>query len=168
MLAVTDHDITDGISEAIAAANDAQITIVPGIEISVTWAHQTVHVLGLHIDPDNSRLQAGIRKLQEYRVWRAEEIDRKLEKFGISGALAGAMIKTPKFHGVGAASYIRVDHFKGISLAGVTNYESSRGLSIALVNVAKELHGVQLGLINYAGNNKFLKFFPIINTHLYD
>jgi len=90
VLAVTDHDITDGISEAITAANDAQLTIVPGIEISVTWAHQTIHVVGLHIDRDNDELQAGIKKLQDHRVWRAEEIGRKLEKAGIPGGLEAA------------------------------------------------------------------------------
>jgi len=90
VLAVTDHDITDGLSEAIAAANDAQLTFVPGIEVSVTWAHQTIHVVGLHIDPDNVELQTGIKKLQEYRNWRAAEISRKLEKAGIPGALDAA------------------------------------------------------------------------------
>jgi predicted metal-dependent phosphoesterase TrpH len=90
VLAVTDHDITDGLTEAMAAANDAQLTIVPGIEISVTWAHQTIHVVGLHIDPDNPQLQTGIKKLQTHRQWRAEEIARKLEKAGIPGSLEGA------------------------------------------------------------------------------
>jgi len=90
VLAVTDHDITDGISEAIVAANDAQITFVPGIEISVTWLHQTIHVVGLHIDPDNVELQSGIKKLQDYRNERAEKISLKLEKAGIPGALEAA------------------------------------------------------------------------------
>ncbi|MGD8784360.1 MAG: PHP domain-containing protein [Thioalkalispiraceae bacterium] len=90
VLAITDHDITDGITEAMAAANDANLIFVPGIEISVTWAQQTLHVVGLHIDPDNLQLQTGIKKLQDYRRWRAEEIARKLEKAGIPGALEGA------------------------------------------------------------------------------
>ena len=90
VLAVTDHDITDGLDEAIDAANDAEISLVPGIEISVTWAHQTIHVIGLHIDPQNSVLQAGLKKLQEFRVWRAEEIARRLEKAGYPGALEAA------------------------------------------------------------------------------
>jgi len=90
VLAVTDHDITDGISEAIVAANDAQITFVPGIEISVTWLHQTIHVVGLHIDPENIELQNGIKKLQDYRNERAEKISLKLEKAGIPGALEAA------------------------------------------------------------------------------
>lgn len=87
VLAVTDHDITDGIAEAMAAARDAGIGFVPGIELSVTWEHQTIHIVGLHIDPDNELLQAGIQQIQEHRNWRAEEMDRKLEKAGIPGAL---------------------------------------------------------------------------------
>jgi hypothetical protein len=85
---MTDHDITDGLIEAIDAANDAELAFVPGIEISVTWAHQTIHVVGLHIDPQNKELQAGIKKLQEYRVSRAEKIAQRLESAGIPGAYA--------------------------------------------------------------------------------
>jgi len=88
VLAITDHDITDGLAEAITVANDIDITLVPGIEISVTWAHQTIHMLGLYIDPDNAELQAGIKRLQEFRVRRAEQMSLKLDKAGIPGALA--------------------------------------------------------------------------------
>jgi len=90
VLAITDHDITDGLSEAITAANDAELAFVPGIEISITWAHQTIHMLGLHIDPANAELQAGIKNLQAFREVRAARISEKLEKAGISGALAAA------------------------------------------------------------------------------
>jgi 3',5'-nucleoside bisphosphate phosphatase len=37
VLALTDHDVTDGVPEAQAAAQQAGITLVPGVEISVTW-----------------------------------------------------------------------------------------------------------------------------------
>ena len=88
VLAVTDHDVTSGLTEAKAAAVVNNIGLVPGIEISVTWAHQTIHVVGLNIDPGNSLLQSGLEKLHAFRVWRAEEIARRLDKALIPGSLA--------------------------------------------------------------------------------
>lgn len=90
VLAVTDHDATAGLAEAQAAATRQGIELVPGIEISVTWAHQTIHVLGLQIDPTSSILQHGLEKLHAFRLWRAEEIARRLEKARIPGSLAAA------------------------------------------------------------------------------
>ncbi|MBS1235849.1 MAG: metal-dependent phosphoesterase [Proteobacteria bacterium] len=90
VLALTDHDVTDGVPEAQAAAQQAGITLVPGVEISVTWGAQTVHVVGLQIDITHPGLQAGLARLREFREWRAEEIGRRLAKAGIPGATEGA------------------------------------------------------------------------------
>lgn len=90
VLALTDHDQTAGLSEAARAAREADIKFVPGIELSVTWSHQTFHIVGLGIDPGCASLQAGIERISAFRLWRAEEIDRRLAKKGIHGALDGA------------------------------------------------------------------------------
>jgi 3',5'-nucleoside bisphosphate phosphatase len=90
VLALTDHDVTDGVIEAALAARPAGLTLVPGVEISVTWNNQTVHVVGLNIDVTNAALQQGLARLREFRDWRAVEIDRRLAKHRIHGALAGA------------------------------------------------------------------------------
>ena len=92
VLALTDHDVTDGVPEAQAAAQQAGITLVPGVEISVTWGAQTVHVVGLQIDITHPGLQAGLARLREFREWRAEEIGRRLAKAGIPGATEGARV----------------------------------------------------------------------------
>ena len=89
-LALTDHDVTDGLAEAGLAAQQGGLNFVPGIEISVTWRHQTIHIVGLHIDAEDATLQAGLTKLREFRDWRGEEIGRRLAKSGIEGAYAGA------------------------------------------------------------------------------
>lgn len=89
VLALTDHDTTDGIREAAAAAV-AGLRLVPGAEISITWQSQTIHVLGLGIDPGCDELQAGLAQLREFRDWRAEEIGRRLARAGIGGAWTGA------------------------------------------------------------------------------
>jgi len=90
VLALTDHDVTDGVPEAQAAAQQAGITLVPGVEISVTWGAQTVHIVGLQIDIAHPGLQAGLARLREFREWRAEEIGRRLAKAGIPGATEAA------------------------------------------------------------------------------
>jgi predicted metal-dependent phosphoesterase TrpH len=90
VLALTDHDVTDGVPEAQAAAERAGITLVPGVEISVTWGAQTVHVVGLQIDINSPELQNGLARLREFRDWRAEEIGRRLAKAGIPGAIEDA------------------------------------------------------------------------------
>jgi len=90
VLALTDHDNTDGIGEAQAAARSIGLQLVSGVEVSVTWGTQTVHVVGLGVDAGEPTLQAGLRGLREFRRWRAEEIARRLEKQGIAGAYEGA------------------------------------------------------------------------------
>jgi predicted metal-dependent phosphoesterase TrpH len=90
VLALTDHDVTAGLDEAAAAARAAGIELVPGVEVSVTWNAQTVHVVGLCIDPAHTGLQQGLLRLREFREWRAGEIGRRLGKAGIADATAGA------------------------------------------------------------------------------
>ena len=90
VLALTDHDVTDGIAEAHAAAQEQDVRLIAGVEVSVTWNGATVHILGLGIDPACDELQQGLKKLREFREWRAAEIGRRLEASGIAGALEGA------------------------------------------------------------------------------
>lgn len=92
VLALTDHDTTDGLDEAGRQADAAGLRLIPGVEISVSWRSITVHVLGLHIDPLDDALQAGLADLRVFRDWRAEEIGRRLERAGIRGAYAGACL----------------------------------------------------------------------------
>ncbi|MET0101516.1 MAG: PHP domain-containing protein [Sedimenticola sp.] len=90
VLALTDHDTTEGLEEAEAAALKAGICLVPGVEVSVTWNKQVIHLVGLGVDRTNSGLQQGLAKLRTFRDWRAEEIARRLEKSGIPGSYEGA------------------------------------------------------------------------------
>jgi predicted metal-dependent phosphoesterase TrpH len=90
VLALTDHDVTDGLDEARAAALAVGLEFVSGVEVSVTWGTQTVHVVGLGVAPDEPTLQAGLEGLRKFREWRAEEIACRLAKHGIAEAYAGA------------------------------------------------------------------------------
>jgi predicted metal-dependent phosphoesterase TrpH len=91
VLALTDHDEVAGVAEAATAAAAVGIALLPGVEISVSWGRQTVHIVGLNIDPVNAELNHGLEQLRAYRLWRGEEIGRKLERAGIEGAYAGAL-----------------------------------------------------------------------------
>lgn len=91
VLALTDHDATSGLAEAARAAGELGVTLVHGVEISVTWGHQLLHIVGLGIDPGNDTLQRGLSGLRDFRVRRAVEMGRRLEKRGIAGAYDGAL-----------------------------------------------------------------------------
>jgi len=90
VLSLTDHDGTEGIAEAKLAARDLPIELLAGVEISVTWGANTLHIVGLNIDIENIQLQSGLTALREYRHGRAVEMAKRLEKAGIHGAYEGA------------------------------------------------------------------------------
>ena len=90
VLALTDHDTTEGLAELAAAARRRGIRVVNGVEISVSWGSQVIHLVGLGFDPDAEALRQGLAGLRRFRDWRAEEIGRRLEKAGIPGAYQGA------------------------------------------------------------------------------
>ncbi|SIN94177.1 hypothetical protein SAMN05443662_1064 [Sulfurivirga caldicuralii] len=83
-LALTDHDTCAGIEAARQAAKSAGITLIPGIELSVSWAGRTIHVVGLGIDPAAPALQAFIKQVQAARQARAEAICDRLQKIGLT------------------------------------------------------------------------------------
>jgi len=89
--ALTDHDETAGLQEAQAAAYDAGIDFLAGVEISASFAGQSVHIVGLGIDPHNATLQQGLAHLRASRIPRAQEMGRQLHSAGIPNAYEGAL-----------------------------------------------------------------------------
>ena len=53
--ALTDHDTVDGISEALSAGEASRLEVIPGVELSTEYNETEIHVVGLFIDPANSR-----------------------------------------------------------------------------------------------------------------
>jgi len=86
-LALTDHDTTDGLKEAQIAAEQQDITLIPGIELSASWQKKCLHIVGLGIDPEHPALFDGIETQQKIRIERASKIAEKLNKKRIGGAL---------------------------------------------------------------------------------
>lgn len=107
VLALTDHDELAGIAEAADAARVAGIRFVPGVEISVTWAETTIHIVGLGIDPADAELAAHLGHLRASRGQRAERIAAEFDALGIPGTLAGAycFAENPKL--IGRAHFAR-------------------------------------------------------------
>lgn len=91
VLALTDHDEVSGVAAATKRADQLGLRLVPGVEISVTWAGRTVHIVGLGIDPDNPDLNEGLQVLRAGRRQRALEMADRLESLGFTGAYSGAM-----------------------------------------------------------------------------
>jgi len=89
--ALTDHDEVDGIAEARAAASAIGLHYVAGVEISVTWASTTVHIVGLQIDERNAALVNGLATTRNGREKRAREIAAELAAVGVPGAFDGAL-----------------------------------------------------------------------------
>ena len=94
--ALTDHDEVKGLAEARSAAEGLGMRFIDGVEISVTWRPEpaakgtTIHMVGLQIDPANSTLLAGLRRIRLGRDVRAAAMARGLEIAGIPGALEGS------------------------------------------------------------------------------
>jgi predicted metal-dependent phosphoesterase TrpH len=90
-LALTDHDDVTGIAAAQATADALGLTLIPGVEISVTWGGQTVHIVGLRIDPAHPELVAGLAEIRRGRQERARRMSDDLARSaGITGAYEGA------------------------------------------------------------------------------
>ena len=88
---LTDHDEIGGQTRAAAAACALGMDYLSGTEISVTFAGETVHIVGLGFDADDARLAAGLNATRAGRTERAHEMAAGLAKVGIPGAYEGAL-----------------------------------------------------------------------------
>jgi predicted metal-dependent phosphoesterase TrpH len=89
--ALTDHDEVGGQHRARAAAHALGLSYLTGSEISVTFAHKTVHIVGLGFDPDHPALQQGLVDTRGGRERRARDMAEGLAKVGIPDAFDGAL-----------------------------------------------------------------------------
>lgn len=80
VLALTDHDTTAGVPEAAAAAREAGLRLVPGVEITAGWRGQEIHVVGLGIDTSSAPLQQHLESLVATRRSRIAAIGARLAR----------------------------------------------------------------------------------------
>jgi 3',5'-nucleoside bisphosphate phosphatase len=88
---LTDHDEISGQARARDAALALGMNYLTGTEISVTFAGQTVHIVGLGFDADDAALQAGLAATRGGRLERAHQMADGLAQVGIGGAFDGAL-----------------------------------------------------------------------------
>ena len=89
--ALTDHDEVGGLRRARDTALAIGLPYLTGAEVSVTFAGQTVHVVGLGFDVDDPDLIAGLAATRHGREQRAREMAGQLAKVGIKDAFDGAL-----------------------------------------------------------------------------
>jgi predicted metal-dependent phosphoesterase TrpH len=82
-LAITDHDTTGGIEEALKAAKEVKLEVIPGIEISTLAKGQDIHVLGYWIDFRNKQFTTELERLRETRNTRNQMMIERLNELGI-------------------------------------------------------------------------------------
>lgn len=81
-LAVTDHDTTAGLDEAILAGQEHGVMIVPGVELSTRIDDEEIHILGYFIDHRDEAFQAKLQALRTDRATRGKKIIEKLKDLG--------------------------------------------------------------------------------------
>ena len=83
IIAITDHDNTNGIAEGMIAAEAGGIKLIPGIEIAVVTEEGTgLHMLGYHIDIENEALKNFLDAMVQRRTERNEQLFRVLQAMG--------------------------------------------------------------------------------------
>lgn len=89
--ALTDHDEIGGQQRAAAAARAQGMRYLTGTEISVTFAGETVHIVGLGFDADDPQMRRGLEETRGGRGSRAHDIAAGLAQVGIKDAYEGAL-----------------------------------------------------------------------------
>lgn len=82
-IAITDHDTVAGWDEAAAAASLHGVALVRGIEISCTWHHASIHLLGYLTDPSDDALMGELAKARDSRATRLERMVELMAADGI-------------------------------------------------------------------------------------
>lgn len=81
-IALTDHDTTGGLNEALSASRELSVEVIPGCELSVEY-EGLLHILGLWIRPEAPALNQSLQELRNKRNMRNEIIVKKLQQNGI-------------------------------------------------------------------------------------
>lgn len=165
VLAITDHDTTDGIAEAQRAAKKTNVKIIPGIEISTTLRGHRLHVLGYNIDVKNKKLQAFLDDLGEvmkqHFIGLIPAVNARLKKAGRKMLPLGPYknLSKPAYRMPGLAMYMKE---QGV----VTKLEDAFQYIVGLKNLILEKDPIEaIELIHAAGGKAVLShpFAPKIS-----
>ncbi len=82
VIAITDHDTTEGIDEALEAARGTRLEVIPGVEISCDVPHEEIHLLGYYLDHHHPALQGKLCAMRDARLQRAKGMLVRLAALG--------------------------------------------------------------------------------------
>lgn len=82
VIAVADHDTTNGLDAALVAARQTMLEVIPAVELSADVEDAEVHVLGYFMNWRDGDFQAMLEKFRDARFGRAEKMTRKLAELG--------------------------------------------------------------------------------------
>ena len=82
-IAITDHDNTDGVDEAVTASKKYNVEVVPGVEISI-GEEDSMHIVGLYVDHNNPALISKLDFLKQKRRERNVKLIENLQKEGFN------------------------------------------------------------------------------------
>ena len=164
ILALTDHDTTEGLSLLHEAAREHDIKIINGIELSVRWKKYDVHILGLNIKPDNQHLQELITKQNENRIASDRQIGVHFAQLLVNeGRVPDMKAAFKRYLGSGRPAYVATawltmsEAVAGIIEAGgqaviahPLKYGLTRSKLHELINVFKEEGGVGMEVVSGA------------------
>lgn len=69
-IALTDHDTVEGVCEAVQAGLEYGVEVIPGVELSTSFDHSEVHIVGLFIDYNDTSLKSRLSQLKDTRINR--------------------------------------------------------------------------------------------------
>lgn len=103
-IAITDHDVLDGMAEVARAADELGIGFLTGIELTADWEGRTIHLLGYGIDPSNGPLKDALGRA---RRLMGEHVERVLGALDAAGeSLARSDLEKYRTRYVGGASLV--------------------------------------------------------------
>jgi predicted metal-dependent phosphoesterase TrpH len=88
ILAITDHDTTEGLTEAMEAVQGLPLELIPGIELSTEFQGRETHILGYFIDLSDSQFQTRLERLRATRLDRIHQILDRLNTLNMEISLA--------------------------------------------------------------------------------
>jgi predicted metal-dependent phosphoesterase TrpH len=113
-MALTDHDTIDGLAQARQAAMDSRVGFLNGVEISVSWGGETLHLVGLGFDPSQGPLASNLQQLQVSRRERAKDMDAGLQAHGLPSVLNEAMAYAGNPNLIGRTHFARALVARGV------------------------------------------------------
>lgn len=105
VIALTDHDSTEGVEEGVETARGTELDVIAGVEINTDSVQGEAHVLGYFLDLHDAGLQACLQQRRRDRLERGLGIVRKLQDLGydvnwdrvqeLAGAVEGGAVGRP-------------------------------------------------------------------------